>query len=81
MTAPADILVRRAGKLGAGSPVYLKEFLVQNGLGTELLREVGVPRVGHHVFGIRFRIEGDQDESFVWFGFGVWCCVRNGWRC
>lgn len=59
MAVPADILVHRAGKLGAGSPVYLKEFLVQNGLGTELLREVGVPRVGHPVFGIRFWIEGD----------------------
>ena len=47
------------GKLGADSPVFAKEFLAQNGLGTELLREVGVPKVGHHVFGIWFRIEGD----------------------
>jgi len=69
------------GKLGAASPVFAKEFLAQNGLGTELLREVGVPKVGHHVFGIWFRIEGDQYEPFVWFGDGVWCCVRNGWRC
>ncbi len=42
------------GKLGAASPVFAKEFLAQNGLGTELLREVGVPKVGHHVFGIWF---------------------------
>ena len=69
------------GKLGADSPVFAKEFLAQNGLGTELLREVGVPKVGHHVFGIWFRIEGDQDEPFVWFGDGVWCCVRDEWCC
>ena len=51
MPKPADILLPRGGKLGAGSPVFAKEFLAQNGLGTELLREVGVPKVGHHVLG------------------------------
>ena len=81
MPKPADILLPRGGKLGAGSPVFAKEFLAQNGLGTELLREVGVPKVGHHVFGIWFRIEGDQNEPFVWFGDGVWCCVRDEWCC
>ena len=68
------------GKLGVVSPVFPKEFLAQNGLRTELLREVGLPRVGGPCLKTVFRIEGDQDESFVWFGVGVWCCVRDEHR-
>lgn len=38
------------GKLGVVPPVCLKEFLVQSGLRTEVLREVGPPRVGGPCF-------------------------------
>ncbi len=29
------------------------------------------------VLRICVRFEGDNDDSFVWFGDGVWCCVRD----